>query len=248
MKWKLFVRSLSVSAPRVIVRSQAPWPLRALFGFVVLAVAAAAGVALYEYGRQFAGPDARVLATEIERLQLQLNGAKAERDRYAAVSAALESQLKVERAAQEQLAARAASLETESNRLREDLSFFESLLPAAGSGGKGVVIRSFRLQPEATTDAGSQMRYRLLVQQSGKPERDFVGSVQLVINYSHGLRTASLQLPDPAAESPQRMDLSFRHYQRVEGTFTLPAGAVARVVQVRIVSGNQTQAQQSFKL
>jgi hypothetical protein len=249
MKWKLFVRNLSVSAPRVSVRSHTPWPLRALVGFVVLAVAAAAGVALYEYGKQFTGPDPRVLAAEIERLQSQLRETKADRDRYAAVAAAYESQMKVERASQEQLAQQVSTLETESNRLREDLSFFESLLPAAGTPGKGVVIRSFRVQPEGAPGATNEMRYRLLVQQSGKPDRDFVGSVQLLVSFLQGARSFTLQVPDPAAAStPARLDLSFRHYQRVEGTFSLPAGAVAKSVQVRIVSGGQTQVQQSFVL
>ncbi len=250
MRWKLFLRSLSVSAPRVTVRSQAPWPLRALVGFVVLAVAAASGVALYEYGRQFAGPDAQDMGAEIVRLQLLLNEAKSDRDRFSALAAAYESQLKVERAAQEQLAQRVSALDAESNRLREDLSFFESLLPAAGAAGKGVVIRSFRVQPEQTTESGTELRYRLLVQQSGKPERDFVGSVQMQVTYAQGLRSGTLQLPEPGAavDAAQRLDLSFRHYQRLEGTFVLPAGAVARLVQVRIVAGGQTQAQQSFKL
>ncbi len=218
-------------------------------GFVVLAVAAAAGVALYEYGRQFAGPDTRDLGAQIVRLQLLLNEAKSDRDRYSAVAAAYESQLKVERAAQEELVQRVATLDAEASRLREDLSFFESLLPAAGTTGKGVVIRSFRVQPEQATDAGTELRYRLLVQQSGKPERDFVGSVQMQVTYAQGLRSGTLQLPEADAVPAQRLNLSFRHYQRVEGTFTLPAGAVVKLVQVRIVSGGgQTQAQQSFKL
>jgi hypothetical protein len=249
MKWKLFVRNLSVSAPRVTVRSHTPWPLRAAIGFAVLAIAAAAGVALYEYGKQFAGPDPRVLAAEVERLQLQVREAKADRDRYAAVAAAFESQLKVERSSQEQLARQAAALETDVNRLREDLSFFESLLPASGAPGKGLVIRSFRVQPESVGGASNEMRYRLLVQQSGKPERDFVGSVQMQVSFQQGARNFTLQVPDPAVQpSPQRMDLSFRHYQRVEGTFSLPEGAVAKAVLVRILSGGQTQVQQSFAL
>jgi hypothetical protein len=44
------------------------------------------------------------------------------------------------------------------------------------------------------------------------------------------------------------MDLSFRHYQRVEGTFSLPEGAVAKAVLVRIQAGGQIQVQQSFAL
>jgi hypothetical protein len=194
VKWKLFMRKMSVSAPRVTVRSAMPNWLRALLGFVVLAAAAAAGVATYEYGRQFAGPDRRDLQADIERLNSRVRELTAERDRFAALAAAHDSQLKVERAAQEQLLKQAADLETEASRLREDLAFFESLLPAAAGApkGTGVVIRSFRVQPA--------------------------------------------------------LGLSFRHYQRVEGRFTLPAGAVARSVQVRIVANGEVRIQQAFTL
>jgi len=246
MKWKLFLRSLSISAPRVTVRSKAPWPLRAFMGFFILAVAAAAGVALYEYGRQFAGPDPRVLMEHIERLKIQLADAKADRDRFAAAAAVYESQIEVGRSAQEKLAQQIAILEAESGRLREDLSFFESLLPTEGVSNAGIVIRSFRVQPETVAGATNELRYRLLVQQSGKPKHDFVGSVQLEINYMQGARRATLHVP--GQQEAAHLQLSFRHYQRVEGTFALPTGATAKSVQVRIVSGGKTQVQQSFVL
>jgi outer membrane murein-binding lipoprotein Lpp len=246
MKWKLFRRKMTISAPRVSVRTRLPWPVRAMLGFVVLAAAAAAGVAVYEYGRHFAGPDRRELVAEIGKLSSQVRELSSDRDRFAALATAYESQLKVERAAQEQLARQVSALEGESNRLREDLAFFESLLPA-GTGNKGVVIRSFRVQPEG---APNQMRYRLLVQQSGKPDRDFVGHVQMQIHFAQGGRTFTLTVPNPAAvaSGADGLGLSFRHYQRVEGTFALPEGAVPRSVQVRIMAGGETQTQQTFTL
>jgi hypothetical protein len=240
------MRNMSVSAPRVTVRSQLPLYVRALLLFVMAAIAAALGVAIYEYGRNFAGPDRRDLETEIERLQSQVREVQADRDRYAALSAAGEAQLKVEHAAQQQLVEQVRRLEVESNKLKEDLAFFDSLLPA-GTGNKDVVIRSFRVQPE---EEPNQMRYRLLVQQSGKPEHDFVGSVQLVVNFAQGGRSYVLQMPEPnaAPERVQAFTLSFRHYQRLEGTFALPAGAVARTCQVRVLTGSSTRLQQTFTL
>jgi hypothetical protein len=218
--------------------------LRAILGFFVIAAAAAAGMAIYEYGRNFAGPDRKQLLAEIERLQSTLREVTAERERFAALATAHEAQLKVERAAQEQLAGQVSTLESESNRLKEDLAFFESLLPA-GTGSKGVVIRSFRVQPEGEPN---QMRYRLLVQQSGKPERDFVGTVQLQVSFMQGPRSFVLSVPGPEAAPEQLLQLSFRHYQRIEGSFQLPPGAVARSVLVKIVAGGQTQTEQSFTL
>ncbi|HYS14872.1 MAG TPA: DUF6776 family protein [Burkholderiaceae bacterium] len=243
MKWKLFRRKMGVSAPRMTVRTQLPFPLRALLFFVAVAIAVAVGVAIYEYGKMFAGPGRRELMLENQTLQSQLREMKAERDRFQAVATAYESQMKVEHAAQEQLAKQVNALESDSAKLREDLSFFESLLPAA-SNARGVLIRSFRVQAEGEPN---QMRYRLLVQQSGKPDRDFNGEVELQVSFTRDGRPFTMQVPDPATPR-DAIELSFRHYQRIEGTFTLPQGAVARSVLVRIVAGGQAQTQQMFPL
>jgi hypothetical protein len=246
MKWKLFFRNLSVSSPQVTVRSRMSWPLRLVLAFIFATIAAAAGVAIYEFGRDFGGPDRRALQAEVDRLNAQVLEITAERDRNAAQATAYESELKVQKAAQEQLLQQVSGLETEQTRLQADLSFFESLLPT-GKGDKGVVIRSFRVQPDAET---SKMRYRLLVQQSGKPDKDFVGSVQLRVNFTQNSHGFTLQVPDvnAAPETLQALQLSFRHYQRLEGGFSLPPGAVARSVQVRILAGGETQLQQTFNL
>jgi hypothetical protein len=246
MRWKLWMRNMSVSAPRVTVRSTMPWPLRALFGFFALVLAAAAGVAIYEFGRDFAGPDPRELVAHNERLAEQLREAAAERDRSTALANAYEGELKVERSAQEQLVRQVRALEEESTRLKEDLAFYDSLLPA-GKSDKGIVIRSFRLQAE---DESERVRFRLLIQQSGKVERDFVGSVQMEVRFTQNGGNFLYEIPeaDATADRTKAFELSFRHYQRLEGTFTLPSGAVARSVLVRVLASGETQTQQSFNL
>lgn len=245
MRWKSLRRKMSINAPHVSVRSQLRLSVRLLLGFLLLALAAAAGVAIYDYGRDFSGPDRRELAAQVESLQRQLREAEAERSRLTARVTAYEAQSKVDRAAQEQLAKQASQQEAEAIRLREDLAFFESLLPTKANAS-GVVIRSFRAQTDGTPET---MRYRLLVQQAGKPERDFVGAVQMQVNFVREGRNFTLQVPDPALPDARRpLELSFRHYQRVEGSFTLPAGAAARSVVVRIMAAGQTHAQQTFQL
>jgi hypothetical protein len=237
---------MSVSAPRVTVRSTLPWPMRALLGFLAAALAAAAGVAIYEYGRDFAGPDRRQLTAQIEQLALQLRETAAERDRISALANSYEGELKVQRAAQDQLMQQVRTLEDETTRLKEDLAFYDSLLPA-GKSDKGVVIRSFRLQPD---EESSRMRFRLLIQQSGKADRDFVGSVQMEVRFTQNGGTFIYELPeaDATPERAKAFELSFRHYQRLEGAFTLPGGAVPHSVLVRVVAAGETQTQQSFTL
>ena len=92
------------------------------------------------------------------------------------------------------------------------------------------------------------MRYRLLVQQSGRPDRDFVGAVNLQVALQKDGHPSMIQLPDPALSDAGPTPLAFRHYQRVEGTFAVPSGATVRSVQVTITSGGETRAQQTFAM
>lgn len=238
------MRNLSVSGPRVAIRTQLPWPLRAVIAFALLSLAVAAGFSLYEYGRSLGGPDREELGAELAQARTLLAQATSERDRQTAAAASWESQLKVERSAQEQVRMQMKMLEDENARLKADLAFFESLLPMPANA-KGVVIRSFRVQPDGEPTA---LRYRLLVQQAGRPAHDFVGAVSLTVNLQQGGRPWVLQLPDPALPDAGPGPLSFRHYQRVEGVFSIPAGATVRSILVRIQADGETRAQQTFTM
>jgi hypothetical protein len=245
MKWKLWLRNLSVSAPRVAVRTQLPWAVRATLAAVAAALAVMGLFAVYQYGRNLGVPvDHGEVLNALERAREQLRVVKEDRDRYAAAAVQSENQLKVERAAQDQLAQQLKAIEGDNARLRGDLAFFESLLPAP-STSRGVVIRSFKLQPDADDNT---LRYRLLVQQSGRPDKDFVGAVEVKVNLLQAGRPVSLTLPDAAHPASGPAPLAFRHYQRVEGTFSVPEGATVRSVQVTINSGGEMRAQQTFAM
>ena len=244
MKFKLWLRNLSVSAPRVAVRTQLPWAVRALVLAVVASIAAAGLVAVYRHARSIGGPDRDLIAAELDETRSQLQRTSAELDRIAAEGVQTENQLRVERAMREGIAQQLKVLEEDNARLRADLAFFESLLPAA-STERGVVIRSFKLQPDADE---TTLRYRLLVQQSGRPDRDFVGAVALKVNLQADGRSTVLELPDISRPESGPARLSFRHYQRVEGSFSVPPGTTVRSVQVTITSGNETRAQQTFSM
>ena len=197
----------------------------------------------YDLGRSFAGFIPGASKDQLATSSDQFDKIKAERDQYSTTVNAAESQLNIERSAQKQLAAQVKTLETENIRLKEDLAFFESLLPA-DTGAHGVSIR--RLKAEIV--APNQLRYRLLVMQGGKGERDFVGNLQLAITVLQGGKSAMMTFPDANSSDTEKFKLGFKHYQRVEGVLTLPEGATIKNVQARILEKGQTRAQQSASL
>ena len=54
MRWKLIRRRLSVSAPRMIVRSHLPWPIRWAVAALVFGFSAALALWAFDFGKQFA--------------------------------------------------------------------------------------------------------------------------------------------------------------------------------------------------
>jgi hypothetical protein len=244
MKWKLWLRQLSVSAPRVAVRTQLPWALRLLGLLAVVGLVAGGLYGVYQYARSAGGPDRDALIAETTELRAKLAKTSAERERFAAQAVQADNQLKIERATQVEMASQLKALEDDNARLKADLAFFESLLPAPAAA-RGIVVRSFRLTADADE---ASMRYRLLVQQSGRPERDFVGEVALVFNAVKDGRALTMKLPDAALPAAGPAKLAFRHYQRVEGSLPMPAGVVVRSVQVTITAGGEMRAQQTFAM
>ena len=267
MRRKRWLRSNPASATKVAVRSELPWRVKAvllLSAMVLIALIVGASLIAFSYSRTATPGDASVFSEEVKEIRASAKQAIAERDGKLALVAHLENQQRVDRAASEQVQAQLKALENENARLKEDLAFFESLLPTP-TNAKGVVIRSFRLQAlndserdnvgapggafdRKAGDAPQALRYRLLVQQSGRPERDFIGAVSLTVSLQQGGRPWILQLPDATIPDAGPQPLAFRHYQRVEGTFELPEGAVVRSVLVKIQSNGEVRTQQTFTM
>ena len=219
MRWKLLRRRLSVSAPRVIVRSHLPWPLRWAVVALTLGFSAALALWAFEFGKEIAGLD-RSSRQELAQLRIQVTGLRAENERARAVADSDDSLVKAEKAAQEQLAQQVRQLEADKLALQADLGFFEGLMPLSGDG-----LQLGGLQADIRTPG--QLRYQLLLMQAGRASADFKGRYELVLG---GLLEGRAWTATHAGDRP----LQFRQYVRLEGSIDLPPGAVLKTVQARV--------------
>jgi hypothetical protein len=237
MRWKLLRRRLSISAPRVMVRSHLPWPLRMAFGAVVLGFSAAIAMWAFEFGREIAGLD-RGAKEELARLRAEVSRLAGENEQARSLSNTAESLVRTERAAQERLAQQVRQLEAEAQRLRQDLGFFERLMPAAH--GDGLQVRGLMAEPG---EAAGRLRYQMLVVQNGRNAPEFSGRYELLL---------SGQLegkPWTLASSGDGKPLSLKQYARVEGTLEFPSAAVVKSVQARVMdTKGAVRATQTVKL
>lgn len=243
LRFKLWRRRISVAAPKMTIKTQLPWPLRVIIAAFVLGFGAALAMWAYDLGRSIAGfsvPSQR----QVVELKQRVDALEAERERHQNTAAAAESQINIERAAQKQLAQQVTTLEKENVRLKEDLAFFESLLPSS-TGPEGISIR--RLKAELV--APNQLRYRVLVMQGGKGDQIFAGNLQLAVTVVRDGKSAMMIFPDANTGDLEKFKLGFRHYQRLDGVLTMPEGVAMKAVQARVVEKNgQVRTQQSVGL
>src|SRR5262249_52107870 len=113
---------------------------------------------------------------------------------------------------------------------REDLAFFQSLMSADGKEG-ALTVNRFRVQPESLP---GEYRYRLLLVQTGQRVKEFQGKLQFVLNLQQGDRKFVLTLPADGEQDARDYQVSFKFFQRVEGTFKIAPEAVVKSLQVRV--------------
>ncbi len=233
MRWRLLRRRLTISAPRMAVRSALPWPLRWALAALVLGFSAALALWAFELGREIAGLERHTRA-DLENLRQEHRRLSDELARQQSVSNTVDSLLLAERAAQEQLVERIRALEVENRSLRSDLGFFEQLMPSTGSNG--LHIRG--LQVERLSD--TQVRWQALVMQPLKQAPEFDGSLDIRLD---GLLQGKAWT---LAIEPQAVRV--RQYLRVEGVMDLPPQAVLKTVTARLLKGSDVRSTQTQKL
>lgn len=234
-----------ISAPKVAVRTHIPWYWRMLATIAILSISIALAGWVYDAGRKIAGFDRRETEQEITALRDRVEELRQEAAKLRALANAGESNVQIERTAQQQLVRQVKALEQENSRLKEDLAFFENLAAAEGKEA-GFTIN--RLSVELNGAPGLY-RYRLLAAaQGGKKDREFRGSVQLVISLQQEGKSAMMVLPAPHDPAKQRFNLNFKHFQRIDGTFQVPEGARVTSVEARLIQDGATRASQTVTL
>ena len=221
MRLKLLRRRLSISAPRMIVRSHLPWPLRWAVVALMLGFSAALALWAFEFGKSIAGLD-RNAVDELQELRVEVSRLRAEREKSVSVTNTAQSLLTTEKTVQDRLAQQLKQTEAENMDLKADLGFFERLLPAGAA--EGVMIRGLQAEQKAP----GQLRFQLLVMQAGKRAGEFNGRYDVTL--SGTLDGKPWVFARPGGAQPVKL----KQYLRLEGVIDHPPLAVVKTVSVRV--------------
>ncbi len=235
MKFRLWRRRLSVSAPRLAIRSSTPWPLRWLLGALVLGFSGALALWAFEFGKEIAGLD-RNAKQELETLRVEARQLRSDLSSAQSVANTSESLLTAEKAVQEQLSLQIRQLESDNLALRSDLGFFERLIPGSGNGDlniRGLQIE--RISPD-------QIKWQVLLIQAAKNAPDFKGSLEITFSGTEaGKPWVKLQ-----SDAPQ--SVLIKGYLRQEGLLNVPPQVVVKTVTAKIYQGREVKTLYTIKL
>jgi len=227
---KAFKRKFGIAAPRVAVRTHMPWYLRWLGIVAVGGLVYGAGWATYDFGMEFAGFRRGEADRAQEKLRETIESQQRELSELRSKVAQAERQLQIEHATYSDMEKQVKSLSGENATLKEDLAFFQSLMPASGRDG-ALTINRFRLEPETLP---GEYRYRLLLVQTGLRVNEYRGRLEFVLSLQQGGRKVVLTLPSQQDKNVKEYQLSFKFFQRIEGTFRISPDAVVKSMQVRV--------------
>jgi hypothetical protein len=242
MRLRLLLRRLTVSAPRMAVRSALPWPFRWVVLAIVFGFCAAIALWAFEFGKDIAGlergskEELQQARSQLEVLRAEVLNLKEERNKAQSIANTVDTLMTSEKVAQEKLAVQAKQLEADNQSLRDDLGFFEKLIPTAGV--QGIAIRG--LQAEVRNER--EIKWQVLVIQALKNPPEFSGRLELTFTGVLNGKPWAAALPGGAQA------FKLKQYGRIEGVFELPPQAVIKGVTAKVLDGSVTKAVQSIKL
>lgn len=242
MRLRLFLRRMTISAPRMAVRSSLAWPFRWALGAVVLGFCAALALWAFEFGKDIAGLEkgskAEVLRlrSELEAVQKELAQVTAERDQAESVANTAGTLVTTEKTSRERLVAQVKQLEADNHALRDDLGFFEKLIPVAATDG--VSIRGLQVDLKG----GTKVKWQALVMQSGKNAAEFRGRLELSFTGVANGKPWTASLPEGS------VPIKIRQYGRLEGELDIPSETVVKSVSATVMDGAAVKAVQTVSL
>jgi hypothetical protein len=227
-------RQFSISAPRMAVRTHLGWPWRLGIAAGSLALLAGLWWSGFDLGRLFAGVDQSENEAQLATSRADLADAQRQAAELRSQNAQLASDLAMMRGLQSTLQRQQTEILQENAALKEELSFLQSFFADTARSG------SLGIQRLAVDRAGTAVaRYRVLLVRGAGAKSDFDGHLALLAELAPldsgaaGSKPLTVALPDDRPEAAGSLRLRFKHYQRVEGTLSVPPGYALRAVTAR---------------
>ena len=231
---RLFRQGSAIASAKVGVRAELRWYWKVLFWSASLSVVLFLVLWGYDAGRRFAGYDSREMEHELASARAQLSDVS---EKLASAEASLRAQdgrLQVELAALEQLQGQLKGLYRENASLKEDLALFEGLVAEPLLGAEAIKVARVRIEPSAV-DGRYRFSVLLVRKVDAKSVRDYSGELQFALKVKSGGAERMIIVPGDGNPPASYYRFSVKHFSRIDGEFSLPAGAELAGGEVRLL-------------
>lgn len=247
MPLHFFRRRISLANNRrLAIRQHWPWPVRMFILLLILLAGLGLALLAYERMRQSMGIEQQLrgelqnVQTQLAELQSQSADAELTMPQNGAVMPVVPPLALANQTTIDMLSQQIRDLQAENQTLKDELGFFEYLLPLQGSGS--VSIRSFQVNDFSLAASQREVQWQLLVMQPRRDAAAFSGRLQLQLKGTRNGNPWESTWP-----SREGQKLEFSRFQRLEGKATIPDGVrltavTARVLQAGKVLSSQTTA------
>ena len=159
-------------------------------------------------------------------------------------------QLSVEESTRRALEATLMATQNELGRVREQLAFFDQLLPPGPAGA--ISVRALEIEQR-----GAMLQYRVLLMRNAPGGDAFNGTMQFVANGEQGgkavkmtLQPAQLAMQAVAADNNAQdaLGLTFEKFQRSGGLLAVPEGFMPKTVTLNILEGKNVRVSRTVNL
>jgi hypothetical protein len=196
----------------------------------------------FEFGKEISGLDKGVKqALEKSRLlnvalEAEVAQMKRERDQALSISNTAGTVMTSERAAQEKLIEQIKTLTADNQGLKDDLGFFEKLIPPAGN--EQISIRA--LQAEFRSQR--EIRWQVLIIQTAKNSPEFSGRLEVSLS---GLQNGK---PWTSLVPAGQQAFKIKQYGRFDGVYEIPPLVVVKEVTTKVLEGSVIKAVKTQKI
>lgn len=199
-----------------------------LKAFLLLVLLVGGGWGLYQYGYLKSGYDASAADERLLALRERVDYLTRQNRELTQQVARLERSRVIEAEAATQVSTALSAMEAEMLELREELSFYRSIV-SPSKMEPGLHIQTLELE---RGEGEGEYHYKLVLTLVRGNNRVARGTVDMRVSGQIGgeSRTLGLAAIDPGAE----LRFSFKYFQSLEGTLSLPAGFQPRKLEVKV--------------
>jgi hypothetical protein len=202
-----------------------------LIGVIATLIAVGAW-GIYTYGLTTAGFDILSASRKQDDLKRSINKLVDENQELRESLARAQRSLQMDQVAYQELDDSLKKSAREIVKLKEEISFYRAIL-SPDNKAAGLHIQSMKV--EATNDPANY-RYKLVVIQALKHDRNIYGNAQFEVRGLQGGQQKALQFPEPIKRP---ININFKYYQDIEGEFKIPLNFTPNTVVVKVITRGQ---------